>query len=92
MRMAKGGGGGIAGRFAAGAENLIHVGQTLLPILPALADGGQLRLEDIVQELLDLHIPQAAPLIVGLQLIQPAVFRQELREILRAAEGMHPDR
>ena len=67
----KGGGRRPAGGLAADPENFVHIGQTLFPILPALADGSQLRLEDIVQELLDLHIPQAAPLIVGLQLIQP---------------------
>ena len=87
----KGGGRRPAGGLAADAEDLIHVGQMLLPILPALADGSQLCLENVVQELLDLHIPQAAPLIVGLQLIQPAVFRQELREILRTAEGVQID-
>ena len=40
------------------------------------------------RQLLDLHVAQTAALIVGLELIEVLVLRQELGEVLRAAESV----
>ena len=84
----EGGGGGLLGYGAAFLQNLHDLRQTLLPLLAAGADGLQLGLHDGVEELLDLHVAQTAALIVGLEFVEVLVLRQELGEVLRAAEGV----
>ena len=82
----EGGGGGLFGHGAALLQDLHDFRQALLPLLAAGADGLQFGLHDGVQELLDLHIAQAAALIMRLELVEVLVLRQELGEVLRAAE------
>ena len=72
-------------------QDLHDLGQALLPLLAAVADGLQLGLHDGVEELLDLHVAQTAALIVGLELIEVLVLRQELGEVLGAAESIQID-
>ena len=87
----QGGGSGLFGHGAAFLQDLHDLGQALLPLLAAVADGLQLGLHDGVEELLDLHVAQTAALIVGLELIEVLVLRQELGEVLGAAESVQID-
>ena len=79
----QGGGSGLFSHGAAFLQDLHDLGQALLPLLAAVADGLQLGLHDGIQELLDLHVAQTAALIVSLELIEVLVLRQELGEVLR---------
>lgn len=79
------------GISAALFQDLHHLGQALLPLLAAGADGLQLGLHDVVQELFHLHIAQTAALVVRLYLVEVLVFRPELGKVLRAAEGVQID-
>ena len=87
----EGGGGGLFGHGAAFLQNFHDLGQALLPLLAAVADGLQLGLHDAVQELLHLHVAQTAALIVCLQLVEVLVLGQELGKVLRAAECIQID-
>ncbi len=87
----EGGGGGLFGHGAAFLQNFHDLGQALLPLLAAVADGLQLSLHDAVQELLHLHVAQTAALIVCLQLVEVLVLGQELGKVLRAAECIQID-
>ena len=59
----EGGGGGLFGHSTALLQNFDHLGQALLPLFAAVADGLQLGLHDGVQELFHLHIAQTAALV-----------------------------
>ena len=87
----EGGGGGLFGHGAAFLQNFHDLGQALLPLFAAIADGLQLSLHDAVQELLHLHVAQTAALIVCLQLVEVLVLGQELGKVLRAAECIQID-
>ena len=87
----EGGGGGLFGHGAAFLQNFHDLGQALLPLFAAVADGLQLSLHDAVQELLHLHVAQTAALIVCLQLVEVLVLGQELGKVLRAAECIQID-
>ena len=87
----EGGGGGLFGHSAAFLQNFHDLGQALLPLFAAIADGLQLSLHDAVQELLHLHVAQTAALIVCLQLVEVLVLGQELGKVLRAAECIQID-
>lgn len=89
--LGEGGGGGLFGHGAAFLQNFHDLGQALLPLLAAVADGLQLGLHDAVQELLHLHVAQTAALIVCLQLVEVLVLGQELGKVLRAAECIQID-
>ena len=81
------GGLGLSGK-AALAQNFHNGGGVLGQLLAAGADRLQGLLQDVVEELLHLHVAQAAPLIVGLQLRQVGVIRQVAGEVLVGAEGV----
>ena len=75
-------------RLGALPQHVHHIAEVLFQLLAAITDRLQRLLQDVVQELLDLHIAQAAPLIVGLQLVQIGVVRQVFGKVLIIAEGV----
>ena len=60
----------------------------MLELMAALAHGLQELVENLVEELLALHVAQSTTLIVGFQLIQILVFRPELSKVGIRREGI----
>ena len=78
----------LSGCFRTGFQDIVYRGDVLLVLFSSGADGLQLFLDDLVEEFLDLHVAQAASLVMGLQLVQSRVLRQIPLKMLRLAESV----
>ena len=80
--------GGAPGAFRTFAKHLVNLFDAAFVIFAALADRVQRFVQYGDQELLDLHVAQAAPAVVRLQLVERGVIGQVLLKMFRAAEGV----
>ena len=76
------------GHRAAMAKDFVDLGNVFFPLGPALPDRRQFCLQNGIEEFLHFNIPKPTPLVVGLQFIQVAIFRQEGSKMLIPAEGV----
>ena len=76
----------LARLCAAFLQDFINRRDILLQLLAALTDRLQLLLQDIVQELLDLDIAEAAALVMCLELVEICILRPVALKVLRLAE------
>ena len=78
-------------RILPSLEDVIDGGNILFEFPAAIADRFQFVLQDVVQELFDLHVAEASTGIVGLHFFDVLIVREVALEMFGAAESVQID-